>query len=64
MGRVTERADKSLSLQTRGDTGPRCIIDEWSVAIDELLEKAELKYSVAVVKLPINYTCIMLIHHI
>ena len=31
----------------RGQYRPGCIIDEWSVAIDEWLEKAELKYNIA-----------------
>ena len=38
-GRVTEHADKLQRLQAGGDTGPGCIISEWSVAIDERSEK-------------------------
>ena len=48
----------------QGATLVHCIIDDWSVATGEWLEKAELKYIIAVLKFLINYTCIMFIHHI
>ena len=48
-GRVTEHADRLQRLQAGVDTGPGCIIDEWSVMIDEWeFEKTEPKYNIAV----------------